>query len=150
MNRYLLLAGRILIASLFVAGAVAKAATFDATSEQLARFGFGGPNFLLTSVIAFELAAGALLGLGLRTRTVAWTLGGYVALITVLVHRDFALALNMNFALSNLAIIGGLIGIAGQKAPPFSLDERRMRETANMARGELGQGIPLRAHAGRA
>ncbi len=138
MNRHLLFAGRLFIAALFLAGALGKARAFDSTSAQLADFGFGGPNFLLMSVIAFELITGVMLAAGIRTRSVSWVLAGYVALITLVVHRDVAVAMNLNFALANLGLIGGLLGIAAQKGPPFSVDERRMRSEANMAAGRIG------------
>lgn len=135
MNSHLLFAGRLIIAALFIVGAIAKAISFEGTAAQLELFGFGGPNFLLMSVIAFELIAGTMLAVGFKTRSVAWTLVGYIALITVVVHGDFAA--NMNVVLSNLGLVGGLLGIAAQKAPPFSVDARRMRREANMAAGRV-------------
>lgn len=139
MNRHLNLAGRLFLAALFLVGAVSKALSFDDTSAQLSAFGFGGPNFLLMSVIAFELIAGLMLAAGLRTRSVALTLTGYVALVTFAVHGDFASPIDVNLALANLGLIGGLLGIAAQKGPPFSVDARRMRAEANMAAGRFSE-----------
>lgn len=115
----LLLAGRLLIATLFVVSGIWHAAHFSLTVAYFNRIGM--PLAEATSVIAIlvELGGGALLAIGWRRRWVAWFLAAFVVVATATGHRFWEadparLFGEMNNFLKNLAIIGGLLIFAAR------------------------------------
>src|ERR1700694_3207951 len=65
-HRYYYLAGRLLIALLFVASAVAKITRFDDAQRTLDSFGLSATDFLLTIAIPIELVVGIMVGIGYK------------------------------------------------------------------------------------
>ena len=100
--------GRLLIAALFVLSGLGKLMDPGGTAQYIAA------NTTLPATLAiptgiFEIVAGALLGLGMMTRLVAVVLAGYVALATLLFHRQVTDPIQAILATRNLAIVGGLL-----------------------------------------
>jgi len=128
-NPIALLAGRILIALLFLVAAWPKLTGFAGTSGYFARLGFPMPDVMTVLAIAVELGGAILLILGWRARWVAWALIVFVVIATFAAHRfwefDASQVRNqMNHFLKNLAIIGGLLYVAAFGAGSLSLDKR--------------------------
>jgi putative oxidoreductase len=122
MNGFAGFTGRVLMGSLFIAGALVKWTAFASTAQWLDGQGVPLAPALLGLAIALELAGGALLLLGLRTVKAAWVMAAYLVAVTLIVHHDFTERLNIVFAFTNLGLLGGLMVLAEHGAPKFGLD----------------------------
>lgn len=125
----LTLAGRILMAILFLASGLSKVSKFQATVLYVASKGVLFPEVALAAAAAVELLGALLLIVGWRAAWVAILLAGYCVVTAVLFHNFWAVppdqlvAQQVNF-LKNLSIAGGLLMVAGLGAGPWSRDAR--------------------------
>lgn len=115
-------AGRILIALIFVIAGYGKIGGYEATQGYMAAMGV--PGALLPLVIILELGGGILLMLGLFTRYVALALAGFSILSAVLFHADFSDYTQQLMFLKNLSIAGGFLFLTAFGAGRISLDNR--------------------------
>ncbi len=120
---YLEVAGRIMLALIFVLSGVSKAFAFADTQAYMAAFGV--PPILLAPTIAFEVGAGLALILGLQVRIVALLLAGFSLISAVIFHFDFGDQIQTVMFLKNLAMAGGLLLIVRHGAGAFALDRTR-------------------------
>lgn len=123
-----LLAGRILMALLFLIIGFQKLMGYAGTVAYFAKLGFPVPELTAVVAIIFELGGGILLIIGWRTRWVAWLLVLYVVIATAVAHRywtyDAAQTLNQTYHFyKNVSIIGGLLYIAAMGAGRYSVDK---------------------------
>lgn len=109
INRRLDLAGRILLAALFVAGAVQKIASPAEVMDLLA--GAGLPPQLVWPAAAFNAGAAVALVAGWRLRMVALALAAYCA-VTSFFHLIPADPWQMSIFVKNWAIAGGFMVLA--------------------------------------
>ena len=130
-------AGRVLLSALFIVSGLVKAAHFDATVASMTSSGISDAALLLPFAIALELFGGAMLLLGWKARAAAWTLIGYVASVTLLVHWDVANEANRAQVLSNVAFIGALLMLAGHGAGAGSLDRAAARKRSTKLRNAV-------------
>lgn len=124
-------AGRTLMAALFLASGLAKLFEFDSTLKALDTFALGDSALALSVAIVAELLGGSLLLLGYQTRWASLSLAAYVALTTVFFHWDVTDAVHRAFALSNLAVIGGLLLLVAHGAGAASIERRIERKDPN-------------------
>ncbi|MEC9345123.1 MAG: DoxX family protein [Pseudomonadota bacterium] len=119
------LAGRILIAILFLYDGYVKIFSYN----ELARFmlDFGVPTFLAPVVIVAEIGLALLLVAGWQTRIVAFLIGGYCVLTALIFHTAWDQGLELVMFLKNLAIAGGLGAFVANGAGPWSLDRLQGR-----------------------
>jgi putative oxidoreductase len=115
----LVLAGRLLIATLFVVSGIWHAAHFTLTAAYFNRIGAPIGEAAAVLAIIIELGGGILLAIGWRKRLLAWFFAGFVVVATVLGHRFWEadparLFGELNNFLKNLAIIGGLLILAAR------------------------------------
>ncbi|KAF0674795.1 DoxX family protein [Profundibacterium mesophilum] len=108
------LAGRVLLGSLFLAGAVQK--WVDPLQVEGLLAGWSLPAALVWPALVFNAVAGALLIAGIARRPVALTLAAYTAL-TSFFHLVPGDGWQMSIFVKNWAIAGGLLVVAGH-APP--------------------------------
>ena len=113
-----LLGARLLIAQLFLLGSAQKWLDPDAVEGLLA--GRGLPEWLIWPALAFNLAAGALLLLGLWTRPLALLLAAYCA-ATSLFHLIPSDGWQMSIFVKNWAIAGGCLGLFAAGAGRYAL-----------------------------
>lgn len=99
--------GRILIAILFVAAGANKFMDPSGTESMLASQGFSPA--LVWVVAGFEVVAGLLLALGFATRIASLALFGFTILTIFFFHRDFGDPSQVQAAMKNTAIAGGLL-----------------------------------------
>jgi putative oxidoreductase len=123
------LLGRVLIALIFAYFGYMKLTGFHGTVGYFAKLGFPLPEVSAVLAILFELGGGVLLIVGLKTRSVAWALVLYTIVATAVAHRYWGYpadqAFNqMSHFFKNVALIGGLIYIAGFGPGPVSADRR--------------------------
>jgi len=115
------LAGRLLLAALFVVSGIWHAMHFPVSAAYFARLGLPFEYVAAGLTTAFEVIAGLLLAVGWKTRCVAWALAAFTLVATALGHRfweaDPAFFFNqLTHFLKNLAIVGGLIVLAEKRA----------------------------------
>jgi putative oxidoreductase len=130
MNAPMLLAGRMLLAALFLVAGIRKLMAVAGTAGYFAKLGFPMPEVLVWVVIAVELGGALLLILGWHARKAAWLLMLFTLIATFAAHRfwevDAAQYVNqMNHFLKNLAIVGGLLFVAAAGAGSLGMDARR-------------------------
>ena len=114
-----LLAGRLLMATIFLHEGVAKLANY-AGSAAYAR-AFGVPDKLLPLAIATELGCGLLIALGLFTRAAALVLAGFCLFTAAVFHSKFAEVNQLLHFEKNLAMAGGLLVLAVSGAGRFAI-----------------------------
>ena len=113
----ILLAGRALMAAMFLVVGVRKIMFFGMSAAYFARLGFPASEFFTGLAIVIEIGAGLALLVGWKTKWAAWLLALFVLVATLMAHRfwefDAAqMANQMNHFLKNMAIIGGLAFVA--------------------------------------
>ena len=122
------LAGRILIAAIFLVAGARKVLTFAGTVGYMAKLGFPAPEAMAALAIVIELGGSILLIIGWRTRWVAWLLALFVLIAAFAAHRFWefdATQYNnqLNHFLKNIAIIGGLLFVAAFGPGSSSVDK---------------------------
>ena len=123
-----LLAGRVLVALLFVYFGYMKLMSFGGSVGYFTKWGFPAPQVMAALAVLFELGFGLLLLAGWKTRWMAWALAIYVVIATAVAHRfwtyEAAQAFNQtSHFFKNVSIIGGLLCIAAVGPGRYSLDK---------------------------
>jgi putative oxidoreductase len=123
------LAGRILIALIFVLSGVGKLAGFDATVGYIASQGLPVPQLFAIAAIVFELGGGLMLVLGWRARLGAAALFIFTALAAVLFHNFWAAPpeqaqMQMIMFMKNISMMGGLLYVLVHGSGPLSLGKK--------------------------
>jgi putative oxidoreductase len=116
------LAGRLLLAVLFLPTGLGKIGSYAATAGYMQSAGV--PSALLPAVIALEILGAIALILGWQTRIAAFLLAGFTLLAGIVFHNNFADPIQWVMFLKNLAIAGGLLLLVANGAGPLSLDGR--------------------------
>jgi putative oxidoreductase len=122
MSKYSHLAGRILLALIFIIAGAGKIADPVGTMGYMTAMGV--PSILLWPTIALELLGGIAIIIGLQTRPVAYLLAAFCIVSALIFHRNFADQMQMVMFLKNLAIAGGFLLLASSGAAGFSVDKR--------------------------
>lgn len=123
LNPFMALAGRILLALLFIGAGVNK---LGAGAEAMMPYmeSAGVPGFLFWPTVLFEIGGGALVLLGLQTRIVGLLMAGFCIATAVLFHNDFSQQVEAALFMKNLAIGGGFLMLARFGGGEFSLDNK--------------------------
>ncbi|WP_300585668.1 DoxX family protein [Marivita sp.] len=103
------LIGRILIAALFVGGAIQKAVDPEPAMQLLS--GFNLPTALVWVALGFDAIAGAMVAVGWAVRPVAVLLAAYCA-VTRIFHLIPEDPWQMSIFVKNWAIAGGCLVLA--------------------------------------
>ena len=119
------LAGRLLLAALFLVAGFGKLGAYAGTQAYMASKGV--PGALLPLVVALELGGGALIVAGLWTRATALALAAFSVLAAAIFHANFADQIQQIMFLKNLAITGGFLLLAARGAGAWSLDAKRAK-----------------------
>jgi putative oxidoreductase len=121
-SNYTHLAGRILLAIIFLVAGLGKLADLAGTSGYMQAMGV--PSLLLWPTVALEILGGLALIVGFKTRLTAWALAAFTLLAAILFHRNLGDQMQMVMFLKNLSIAGGLL-ILSVAANPLSVDVRK-------------------------
>jgi putative oxidoreductase len=119
------LAGRTLIAAIFLVSGIGKIAGYSGTAAYMESMGV--PGALLLPTIVLEIGGALAIIAGWRTRLTAVTLGAFTLLAGILFHGNFADPMQQIMFLKNVAIAGGFLFLAANGAGAWSLDARRAR-----------------------
>jgi putative oxidoreductase len=123
---YAPVAGRILIAPLFLFSGIHKITGFSAVADMMARAGMPLPELFVIGAIVFELGGGLMVLLGWRARWGALLLALFTIPATLLFHNFWAADAaqyrgQLNHFMKNLAILGGLLYVMAAGSGPLSL-----------------------------
>lgn len=116
------LAGRILLAALFLLSGFGKIGSYSATAAYMSSVGV--PAALLPLVIATEVVGAISIIVGWKTRITAFLLAGFTALTALAFHTNFADQIQMVMFLKNVSIAGAFLLLVANGAGPLSLDRR--------------------------
>src|SRR5215510_9365585 len=111
------LAGRVLLASLFVLEALSKLNAYDAAQGYMRAFGL--PGQILPLVIAVELGGGVLILLGWQTRV---AFAAFCAAAAVIFHTKFGDRNQLLHFEKDLALAGAFLIVYAHGAGRYSID----------------------------
>ena len=118
IQKWGVVAGRVLLASLFILGGVNKIANYAATLEQMEGAGLPLAGLLLPVVVLLELCGGLLVAFaGRGFRYAALALAGFTVLTNIVFHDFWNISgeirqLELSLFFKNISIAGGLIFLA--------------------------------------
>ena len=115
------LAGRLLLAMIFLASAFGKITNFEGTTRYMEAHGLPMAQALAVAAIAVEALGGVALILGYHARVAAAALGVFALAAGVVFHLGPDQRVHL---LKNLAIIGGLLQIVAWGPGELSLEGR--------------------------
>ncbi len=123
------LAGRVLLAAIFVQSGYGKIGGFEATAKSMASKGLPAPEALLPVAIAIELVGGLLLAIGWKARWAAAAIFLFLIPTTLIFHDFLGLEgaearQQMIHFMKNLAIMGGMLLVVAHGPGGWSLDRR--------------------------
>lgn len=120
-----LLAGRILLATIFLVSGFGKLAQAQGTIGYIASVGLPAPTLAYAGAVITELGGGLLLIFGFQTRVVAAILAGFSLVSAVLFHNGLGDQNQLFHFLKNIAMAGGLLQVVAVGAGRFSVDAAR-------------------------
>lgn len=128
----LALAGRLLLALLFLPAGLSKIGGFAGTAGYIASKGLPLPELGVVIAIVVEVLGGLALLAGFGTRVAALVLAVFTLAATVIFHAFWAVPADAQMVqqlmfFKNLAVVGGLLVLAAHGAGAWSLDAKRQR-----------------------
>ncbi len=123
LNSVFSLAGRVMIALIFVLAGLNKISAIEGTQGYMEAMGL--PGILIYPTILFEVAAGLAIIAGFKTRYVALTLAGFSLLSAFIFHSQLGDQMQFILFTKNVAIAGGFLFLVRNGAGELSLDNRR-------------------------
>lgn len=123
-----LLAGRILLAYIFVLSGYGKITNFAGTAGYMAKYGMPMVEFFLVCAIVLELAGSLMLAVGWKARWGALALIVFTVPTTLIFHAYWAVPPEQAYGQmiqfqKNLAILGGLLFALFSGPGRLSLDK---------------------------
>lgn len=122
MKDLALLAGRVLLALMFVMAGWSKIGGYAGTQGYMEAMGV--PGFILPLVILLELGGGLAIVLGLFTRSLSVLLAGFTLMAAFIFHYQPAEQMQMLMFMKNVSVAGGFLALAAAGAGAFSVDAR--------------------------
>lgn len=115
-RRYAPLAGRVLIGAFFLIAGIQKFMGIDGTAAYIASVGLPMSTVLAWISAIFVTVTGGMMIAGYKTTYAATLLAGYVIVVTPLFHGPQNWPTEQMTFMKNVAILGGLLFIAGSCA----------------------------------
>ena len=122
MKDVALLAGRVLLALMFVMAGWSKIGGYAGTQGYMEAMGV--PGFMLPLVILLELGGGLAIVLGLFTRSLSVLLAGFTLMAAFIFHYQPAEQMQMLMFMKTVSVAGGFLALAAAGAGAFSVDAR--------------------------
>jgi len=116
-------AGRVLIATVFVLAGFGKISAYTGTQVYMQHAGV--PGALLPLVILLELGGGIAIVVGLYTRPVALLLAGFSIIAALLFHGGSGDQMQQIMLLKDFGLAGGFLFLVANGAGRPSVDARR-------------------------
>jgi putative oxidoreductase len=124
------LAGRVLLAALFLPAGITKLTGFEGTVGYIASVGLPLPAVGAVLALLVEIVGSVALIAGFGTRIAALVLAAFTLVASFFFHAFWAVPADQAFMVQllffkNLAVVGGLLALAANGAGGWSLDARR-------------------------
>jgi len=115
--RWIHLAGRGLVALVFLSAGIGKLMALQGTAAYIRSKGLPAALLLAVAASILEITAGAFVAAGLRARAAAMVLAAFLILVTAIFHNPWGLPAaeaqaQAQQVFKNLAILGGLLLVA--------------------------------------
>ncbi len=123
LNPVFSLAGRVMIAVIFVLSGLSKISAIGGTQGYMEAMGL--PGILIYPTILFEVAAALAIIAGFKTQYVALALAGFSLLSAFIFHSQLGDQMQFIMFVKNVAIAGGFLFLARFGAGELSIDNRR-------------------------
>ena len=120
IENYSSLAGRLLIATIFLMAGISKISGYEGTQGYMEAMGV--PGALLPLVIITEVLGAIAIIVGYKTRTTAFLLAGFSIVSALLFHANFSDQTQSILFMKNFAIAGGFLFLVANGAGPVSID----------------------------
>ena len=125
------LAGRVLLALLFIPAGFGKLTGFAGTVAYIGSVGMPVPTLAAAFALTLEILGGAALLFGFGTRVVALVLALFTLVASFYFHNFWAVPEAQAFMqqllfYKNIAVVGGLLSVAAWGAGAWSVDARRL------------------------
>ncbi len=120
--KYVALAARICLCSIFIKAGIGKILGYDSTVEMMANTGLPIPDVLLIFTITFQLLGGLSLLLGYKVKVGSILLILFLILASLVFHNPIADPNEINNFLKNIGLIGGLLMVIYAGAGALSID----------------------------
>ena len=127
---YVSVAGRVLLALMFILSGFGKLTDIPGTAGFIASGGLPAPTVLAIAVGAFELLAGLALVLGYQVRLLGLALALFTVAASVIFHAYWSVPAAQQFVtqllfMKNISVAGGMLLVSALGAGPLSIDARR-------------------------
>lgn len=124
------IAGRVLLAALFLPAGISKLTGFEGTVGYIASVGLPLPAVGAVLALLVEIVGGVALIAGFGTRIAALVLALFTLVASFFFHAFWAVPADQAFMVQllffkNVAVVGGLLALAANGAGGWSLDARR-------------------------
>ena len=123
--------GRILLGLYFLVPGFMKILDFEGTGQSMLDKGMMFVPFFLVLTIIIQVGGGLSMMIGYKTQMIAFVLAGLTLVINIVMHDFWDMEAGLQQAhdtqnfIKNLAIMAGLLVVAGLGAGPWSADERK-------------------------
>ena len=126
----LALAGRLLLALLFLPAGISKLTDFGGTVGYISSVGLPMPQVAAALALVVEIVGGVALVAGYGTRLAAIVLAAFTLVATFIFHAYWAVPADQQMVqqlmfFKNVAVVGGLLTLAAWGAGAWSVDGRR-------------------------
>lgn len=121
MSKYSHLAGRIMLALIFIIAGAGKTGDPAGTAGYMQSMGV--PAILLWPTIALEVLGGIAIVVGFQTRLVSYLLAVFCIVAAAIFHSNFADQMQQIMFLKDIAIAGGFLLLASSGATAYSIDK---------------------------
>jgi len=130
LQNALSLAGRLLLAWVFLPAGIGKLTGFAGTVGYISSVGLPMPQLGAVLAVVVEIAGGLALIAGFHTRIVALVLAAYTLVASIIFHAYWAAPADQQLVThllfdKNIGIIGGFLTLAAWGAGAWSMDARR-------------------------
>jgi len=130
----LALAGRLLLASLFLPAGIGKLTGFAGTIAYISSAGLPMPALAATAALIVEIGGGAALIAGAGTRIAALVLALFTLVASFVFHAYWAVPADQQYVtqllfFKNIAVAGGLLTLVAWGAGAWSIDARMAKNS---------------------
>lgn len=124
--------GRVLLGIYFILPGITKVTGFEQNAQYMADHGMIFIPFFLVLTIIIQIGGGTALVAGYQTKFIAFILAGLTLVISIVMHDFWSMPAGelqtnheiQNFV-KNMAIMAGLLAVAGLGGGAWSMDQRR-------------------------